>query len=341
MRAWRWVIVLLWAASTPAAAQAPARPLEVPRTSSWKHAHTEVILPPVLAGLNRMRVVDTGQSELDVLAEYESADGGLTSTLYLFRSQVPNAPLWFDRATIVLDQMKRFPIVKAGALPVRSFAIPGAPAESGLRVVYPISGGSYSSTAVAVTSFNGWMAKIRISSKSLDAAALDQKLTEFLAAVRWPKTIAATRAVPVEDCPTPLVPKRAKMVKPDFADVLAGSLLGIAASMKRGPDDIYCRDPEQTVRYGVYRGAASSDAYLLALADSGRALSVGRSFSLEKGKSPPYGVTYLDLDVTAVFPSFRTLPQAEQVVGLLGKTQPMSMTKVGTTETTVNASAIK
>jgi hypothetical protein len=329
--------------ASEAGAQPRLRQLEVPPAASWQHSQTSVILPATLAGLPRTGIQDTGSEELDVIATYESPDQALTTTIYIFRSQVPSVPLWFDRSRTVLEQLKRFPIANSGPLPARSFAPAAGQAESALRVAYPLSGGGYAATGLAVVPLNGWIMKVRMSSKSLGAEALDAKLASLVAAVRWPKNMAAApAAAPVEPCPTPLLLKRAKMIKPDVGQALIGSLLAMAGLLKAPPTStLYCRDAEQGVPYGVYRAAASTTGYLVALADSGRAISVGVAPNLEERKDEQYSVTLLDLGSSSVYPSFNRLPPPKQVMEVLSNVRPLSSSKVGSTTVSISPSSIR
>ncbi len=344
MRSLHWTGALLFGlVSSNGAAQPTPRTLEVPANASWQHAETGLILPSRVASLARISVRDTGSDELDLIADYESGDQALTTTVYVFRSQVPSAPLWFDRARTVLEQLKRFPIAPSGAAPVRTFAVPGGAAESGLRITYPLAGGSYSATALAIAPLNGWIVKVRMTSRSLDAEALDGNLASFIAGIRWPKNMATTpAAVPVEPCPTKLTLKRAKMIKPDMGQAIMGSLFAVAASSKApSAPPVFCREPEQSVAYGVYRPAASTTSYLMALADAGRAISVGESFNIDRAAQPRYSVTLLDLDRSSVFPSFDRLPPMKQVIELLQSTRPLASNKVGSTTVSIDTTTVR
>ncbi len=81
-----WAGALLFGfVSSNGAAQPALRTLEVPANASWQHAETGLILPSQVANLARVSVRDTGNEELDLIADYESGDGALTTTVYVFR----------------------------------------------------------------------------------------------------------------------------------------------------------------------------------------------------------------------------------------------------------------
>jgi len=323
-------------AATPAMAQPRLRALEVPVTAAWKHANTDLTLGPTLDGLTRKRIEDAGSEELDLLATYESADRTLLGTIYIFRPQVPNVPLWFDRARLTLERSKHLPVDSGGATPVRSFALRGTGTSDSLRAAYPLTGGEYKSTALAVMPMNGWILKVRMSSKSLGAAELDSRLATFISALRLPQLRAAPAAAPIADCARPLGFRTAKMLKPDAAQTVLGSLMTVAAADKAPATDVsYCRDPHQDMMSGIYRAGGSSDSYLLALGDAGRVASIRPALPLGRKAEPSYSVTLLDLGASRLYPSFDRLPGPDQVLGILQRSRPLSVTKVGSNTITI------
>src|SRR6185295_13695460 len=114
----------------------------------------------------------------------------------------PNVPLWFDRAlaTIMLPQQGAAPPV------VAPFTRPGASAATGLRTATTDPNPRLTSTALAIVPLGAnWLVKIRLGSNRLDPAALDQRLSAFIAALPWPdETGTAHAAVPIQPCATPL-----------------------------------------------------------------------------------------------------------------------------------------
>jgi hypothetical protein len=293
--------------------------------------------------MRRTDVQDSGSAELDVMATYEDSARTVTTSVYLFRSQIRSTPLWFDRARTVIEHLGAFMIAPAEALPARAFALPGGLSESGLRVVYPVSGGRHIATGLAVAPLNDWTVKVRMTSSSLDAKALDQKMAAFIGNIKWPNNVGqAPAAAPLQPCPTPLTPKRAKLIKPDMEQVVLGSLFAMAAAIEPFAEPVtYCREQEQSVGYGVYRPAASQTSYLIALTDSGRAVSVGEAPNIMKPKSTPYSVTLLDLGRSSVYPSFNRLPPPKQVMDMLPKARPLSSSEVGTTTVSINSGAVR
>lgn len=334
--------LLLALASPSIEAQPRLRPLQVPANASWQHAETGLVLPPMIDGLSRRNVSDTSAEELDISSNYESADGQLTTTVYLFRPQIASVPLWFDRARTVFEQLNRFAVAASGPLPTRAFALGEDPQSSGLGIVYPLSDGDYAASGIAVASMGGWIVKLRTSAKSMDAAALETRLAAFMRAMRLPKGLALTAATAeLSACPAPLKLKQAKMVRPDMTQTLLVSVLSIAASSKpRAAPGTFCKEAAGSANYGLYRADASSNSYIMGLADSGRLISVAETMDLTRqNKRASYSVTLMDLGRTSVFPSFDRLPKPDQVVKMLGTSRPLSSVKVGTTTVEISAGA--
>ncbi|HVJ01749.1 MAG TPA: hypothetical protein VM662_06165 [Sphingomonas sp.] len=323
--------VLSFAAVSPAAAQTA---ITVPANSSWKHAQTGVVLRSTLAGLPRGEIRDSSASELDVMVQYgENDPTGVT--VYLFRPAVGGAAIWFERAETQILTRELFRNA-APQGPARAFAPPRGSAASALRRVYVPAGGAYKATAVAMMPLGEWLVAIRISSQQLDAAALDAKLSEVIAGLGWPEGAAeSAAAAPILACATPLTYARdAKLNQPDMTDALLGAMIaGVAAGKAReapqGATPVsWCREGDANQRFGVYRGADSTDGYVMALGDAGRAITINRGIAIDK-KVAPYQLSLQDLDRTLVYPTFDKLPRPDAAFEAVMKNRPVSSSARG------------
>lgn len=331
----RWLLLLLplALAATPAAAQ--RHDLPVPLDKGWKHAATGIVLTATLAGLPRTTLADYGNAERDIAAEFAKPERATIATLYIFRPAFMSVPMWFDRAQTALEVRD----IYHGAIPVDpqpiAFARPGASVAAGLRQTYRPAQGPYTATSLAVVPSGEWLVVVRLSSTVLDPAAAMAKVSDILAAIRWPSvTETAPIAVPVQACSKSLSYKTAKLKKPDMMQALLGGTIALAAlkddkkSTASTKPVLWCRDPiKPALEYGVYR-AESDDVYTLAVADSSRVANVYKSFELPGEPSTGgYAVTYQDLDGSiATFPSFDALPRPEQVLRLVLGSQPIART---------------
>jgi len=309
-----------------AAGQPAPRTLEVSANAAWKHAESEMILPPTVDGLARAEIMDLTNEELDIVANYGSERDGLWVTVYLYKTQIANVPLWFDRALTTIMLRPEYGLAGTAAPTPTAFIPPRASSASGLRAVLDVNAPNLRSTAVAIGPAAGFQLKIRISSASLDRAALDERLSRFIAGLRWPAegTPPARAAVAILPCPSPLRLRNARLVRVEVADTLMDALGGISLSDEERPAPVYCREPgPANAAYGVYRADGSRDSYLIALNDAGIALSLQEAIDFGaltgRGNSGRrIAMTLLDREATAVMPSFNRLPPPEQAVQAAG-----------------------
>jgi hypothetical protein len=327
------LLAILLAAPRPALAQQSGpRTLDVPATSSWQHAATQMTLPPRVGGLVRLHVRDNTQGEQDVVTTYIDREERMVALVYIYQIGAGDVPLWFDRtlATILLPQTAPTPPAITG------FTRPGASVATGLRAAMSDNVPGMTTTAVAIAPLgSSWLIKIRMGSPQLDQAALNERLSAFVAALRWPAETGAARvAVPIEPCPTPLRFRNARIIRTETADVLMDAIIGsVEPEGEPGLPYVYCREPGATVERGVYRPGTSTESYLIALSDGGIAVSAGDvsglSALLGDGPRSRFAVTLFGRNITNSYPSFNRLPTPEQALALVNGVQPLSATTGG------------
>jgi len=316
------------------AAQAEARTLDLPANAGWQHAATGLVLRSRLAGYQRTWIDDSGTAELDISANFEAPDRSTVVTLYLFRPALMSVPVWFDRSETQILLRDEFHGVQPAA-EARAFAPPGSTVASALRRVYVTGLDAYRTTGLAMMPMGEWLVAVRISSHDADPAALEARLDAVIAAIGWPE--GATDGVPasvVADCPEPLeYARRAKLQRPSMADALLGSAL-LGAAAQRADDAtatesapaVLCRDAPGKVEYGVYRDTAElkRQAYLMALGDAGRTISVAPSIGALVDGSKGYMLSLGDLDRTLIFPNFDKLAPPDKALETVTSTAPIS-----------------
>lgn len=310
-----WAIALI---ATLGALVAPAQAqtvFEVPGNASWKHAETGVILRPRIAGIPRGTMKDASKSELDISAQYESPDGQLYITVFIYRPALSSLPVWFDRSETAILMRDLYGKARPVSAAPTAFARPGATTASGLRQVYLPSSGVFKSTALAMMPIGKWLVAVRISAKDLDAAQIDARMTEVIAGIGWPKDVAESPvAVPVAPCAERLAyAKGARMKKPDMQDgLIAGSAIALAAGKEGGTPPLYCRDLPPALGYGVYREPTETDGYVMAIGDAGIMISIGPDMFAE-GK-PRFRMFAGFLDHHAIYSTFDKLPHPDDAM---------------------------
>lgn len=337
------LMLAIAALGAPLAAQAQqTRTIEVPANKKWQHAATGIIVPTNLLGMPRTGITDSTADESDIFLQFGDPDT-TSLTLYLFRPGIADPSIWFDRIEPqILGREVYGKPVPTGA--VITFAPPGGTTTSALRRVYLPGKGPYTATGAAMVPLADWLVAARLSSTTLDPAALDAKLLEALAGLGWPKpgTAAEPTATPIQPCATPLAfAKKAKLKKPDMTMSLMGAMLaGMAEDPEvektpvEGPKG-HCREGLAGLESATYRALNGGEGYTIAMGDAGRTISVYRAFSFEE-KDPGFTVTLNDLSATYVYPSFDKLPAPEKVIEMVRKTRPISSSKRGSKDLTIH-----
>ena len=312
-----------------------AAPISLPAQAGkdYKHKPTGVRLPPALAGLNRDSVRGFAGPETDVASDYRNADGSEDLTVFLFRNVSGNVPVWFDRArSYIMSTPEKYG--RPTSLGTRPFTPRGQSSTTGLMEIFT-TGGRSRSTGLMILPVNNFYAKIRFSSATLDAAQLEQQMLAAANVIDWSSRAVGTPASPIADCASPL-PARglARVAVVSEQDRMMSALvLGLFSQVPvktKSQVQTFCREADaQQHHYGLYRPDASTSRYMLAIADSGRAVIVGSNdlaaVLSETKKSPRYSVSFVDFDETRNFSDFDGLPLPEQAMQHTRTTKPISV----------------
>lgn len=314
---------MLAAVAMCAAVPGAARDLAVPADKSWQHAATGVVLRPVIDGLARGGISDATTDEFDVTVQYELPDKSAFATIYLYKPGIDSVGMWFDRSQAAIQRHDQFRHAAPATIDPVAFAIRAGGPASALRQVYAIPGGAYRSTALAVVPVAKWLVTVRMSAHTLTADQLDAQLTRFLSAIRWPADAMPARvAAPLAACASDLTFGSARQVKPNGGDVLIALMAGMAQSTAKAAENpeavTWCRDGFRADSFGVYRANGSTDAYVMAVQDAGRVVTVAPSLIGKAEGRGDYTITLTDVDGSVqALPSFNTMPAPRQVWALL------------------------
>lgn len=317
----------------PAAGQAqqlqllPAKP-----GKAFTHKHSKLPFPPELYGIQRTRVSALEADELDVSAAYDTQSEAIT--IYIYRDVSGALPVWFDRAMWAIENRPQvYGTLRRSARPL-PFVPPRQSAAAGLIATYTASNSPFRSTGVALMPLDGWFVKIRYSSASLDADALDARMRELIAGLKWPKTVLPEPAVaPVAACTDTLAFDGPAVPLPATAEAaMIGSLFAIPVKEKgkaappRQPV-VWCRDDGVAPKGIVYRPDGAKNAYMLAPSDAGRGIMVAtdpvQQMSAEAGP-PGWSIKFQHLSRTLNYQLMDRLPAPTQVIDHVNKTRPLS-----------------
>lgn len=339
--------------AAPAIAQwrPPTRTLEVPATARWQHARSGVILPARIAGQQRATIQDLTTSEVDIGVHY--GDDRTRITIYLFRPQIADIGLWFDRA----DQILRSNAALGTVTPVEasplSITVAGSPVPNGLRRSYTGTG-EWRTSATALVASGRWIVKFRVSSVDSDTAAINALLDAAIAAVALPSQPPAgatpVRPLPagapivrvVEPCADTVRWRNANVVRNRDTGMLGALLMGALAQTAQEPaadqeENLVgpplsarplCRDATQLEggMASVYRIAGEEGQYWIAIGDNGAIASVGQDgLAGLVERRTLFAVTLLDPQRTLSFPHFNRLPAPPQAWRVLNTTAPTGM----------------
>lgn len=318
MRTLRHLFVGAIAASLAGAALAQGRPLAIAAGKPFKHKPSGFAVAAAAGGLNRAGVVAYDPDQLDVRIGFGDPASGEATDIYLYRRVLGDGAIWFDRAARAVALNPRLGTVTQVAAPA-AFTPAGAAANSGLVAAFSATG-EFTASAVAVTSTDEWLIKVRSSSRTLTPDQVARRAMDSLAALKWPGRVTASVLAPVERCPSPL-PELA--VARPAGDQAQTALMGGLLANTRGkwaPGLRYCLEKSEPSA-SVYREVGSSDRYLLAIGDNGEGVVAGPNVLgafLAQGKgAPTFTVTLYQLERTSGFGTFASLPSPQQVGQML------------------------
>lgn len=318
--------------SAPVAAQEQI-PVEI--DTDWQHTQTTLRLPLTLAGFTRTEVSQYDKEQFNVAVTLDDNASKTSATLYIYRTGVVDLPIWADRAATTMLSGNRFGSFDLENVEFGSFTPPnGSGADSGFRLVVPLSGSSFTSTGLLLFLHEGWLVKLRMSSQQLSASELDRRMADLVAAIPLDQANSTVPAfAAIEDCAARLnFEKDAKLVKLDMMSVIIlGGALGAARKNQGSPSSEpvrWCRD-KLGERFAVYRADGSEKSYTVAFSDAGITASVDRyDMSGLMNPSRGYLVTVSNGVTEEILTPFNRLPKPEQVVGIVGRVGPMTTVDV-------------
>lgn len=329
----RWITSCLVLVTLLVAAPAQAQTsLAAKSGRAWKHESSGLTIPAEADDFDRVRASDFSDSESNISFAYENAQAAVT--LFIFRAGNPDPAIWAERADVAIQLVaeKAYGTLDmAGRRWSRFTPWPNSP-DSGITVVYPVSGKQAIATGVLVARHGDWVIKVRMTSDRLDAPAVEARLRSFLAALGFKAPeLAVSPAYQIGPCKDALSRKSAKLAEPDEGGSFIGSAVinsiapDVAAdkAKKDGalPAPTYCKDATSSSGYSVLRPDGANNAYIIALGDAGNVLVVGPDLSGLGAKKPQqqYSVTGITSDRVFGFVPYQSLPPPAQAVDMVSK----------------------
>jgi hypothetical protein len=341
-RFWLAIAAACTLAAQPAAAQQQQpRQISAPGGANWTHERSGVAVPASLGDLRRVGITDLTSSEVDVAAHYE--DGQSRVSIILFRPQITDTGLWFDRAERVLPLNPRLGAVTPVEDAPQFITPASGGAPIGLRRSYRGSG-EWRSTATAMIQTGRWFVKIRASSANADVATVTRLVDAAIAGIRLPRSPnAGVTPLPRAAMPIRVVQACSDSVRWGSASVIADPSLRIQSALMLGllnfapgqaadsPADArpyaatpLCRDTTQIsgLPADVYRVPGAGNHYFIAIGDSGALIDV--RVAQRTGDQNAMGLaTQLDRENSLAFPPFDGLPAPMQVIRMLQSQRPV------------------
>ena len=334
----RFAVLAIAAAvmTAPASAQ---RELQVEEGAVWTHPHSGIAVPTTLAGLPRGRATEFAPDFLNVGFSFRDGEDVEELSLYIYRDTNGGVPVWFEQARRGIEARDIYADPQL-AFAIEQYGWPGNEAWQGQRAVYETPDSTYStSTGLVLFSVDGWFVKMRATSATRSASELREWIDTAFGELTPPGSkFSQEPVIAVTDCEEKLSFKKAKDAKTDGASSLLGALLGGMVAEKveeqqeeQGPTPAvaWCRDSALSGMQVAYRANASTDAYLIALGDSGIGVSVAPDAAAalledKPKKNKSYAITVITDAQRINFVPQNRLPSLKRVLEVINANRRVS-----------------
>lgn len=365
---------------TAAATAAPVVPQEV-RTKAgkpWVHKGSKFAFPAAIGPFSRRKVEDISDGkQIDLAGTYDEPGSQTLATVYIYRPAMPDPALWFDISSWYLQRSPLLGGVGNGAAPT-AFQMGAGSNTSALRQSYALASNNAGNTGLAIVPSGRWIVKLRMTSRTLPPAALDQAMRDFLYGLSWPSSGPGKDTVPIGTCSRSLTNERAEELEQPSAVILVGATLASMAEKPEGdaptePPAHLCRDDiRSNAGRPFYQLDDGATGYLQPLGDNGTLLVVrndptsaaliaelaggdkseNRELSGQKDDDKKaaaddrrkgfFRITLMTPEQWAQYPAFGSLPSIEQTTDVVENRRPLSITSfLRKTEITLDPATFK
>lgn len=327
--------LLLAAGALPTLAQTQ---LPVSQGEPFLHELTGITFPSAVFDVPRAQVLDFGNSQYDVSANYMTEEQDLVISIYAYRAGFTNIPVNFDVALSAITEHGQYTPDEAANLAPVIFTPEGHTESDSAFVTFDATpGGRFEAGGLALVPHGQWIVKVRISSNRHTREELAELITAVVDEIELPVPPSGSgEAYVVTACEQPLNLQLGKVIEPEPAELIAQTILltsVIEASDDTDSDAIFptvqwCRDPDYP-DMNIYRPVSSAGGYAMLLSDSGTALRVGlpaggiSEFLLARERGV-IGVTFADSNGSTLVALVDGLPDPREVGQLLQGYPPLA-----------------
>ncbi|MGC6331788.1 hypothetical protein [Rhizorhabdus sp. FW153] len=329
----------------------------------WVHKSSKFAFPAMIGPFSRRMVEDISEGkQIDLAGTYDEPGSQTLASVYIYRPAMPDPALWFDISSWYLQRSQIAGGVGNGAAPT-AFQIGSGSSTSALRQSYALASDPVGSTGLAIVPVGRWIVKLRMTSRTLPPAALDQAMRDFLFGLSWPSNAPTKDTVPVGTCSRPLRNESAEELEQPSAVILVGAMLGSMAEKPEAdapaePSARLCRDDSlSNASRPLYQLDDGATGYLQPLGDNGTLLVVrndptsaaliaeltggdksenheraGRKYddkeqiSANHKSQEFFRITLMTPEQWAQYPAFGSLPSLEQTSDVVEHRRPLSVT---------------
>jgi hypothetical protein len=266
----------------PAAAISPQTPVPVELDAPFVHGPSGITVPARIGRFARVSVTDYAGDQLNIGIQLREESKETFLTLFIYRAAMPNVSVWGDFSALKMVNNPSIGAAVDGSFFLGRFTPPNdSGADSGLHARALLEGAQQSSTGMSIFAHDDWIVKLRATSNALSESEITALMGEVLSGLTMPTSETSYSPVTlIEPCRSPL--KFSKNVEALGLDMTGQIMIGaavqkvsLASGAADNPGKPWCRDPQSSLDYGIYREDNSRSNYLVTLSDGGIAALVG------------------------------------------------------------------
>ncbi len=303
----------------------------------WRHPIIDLSAPTTAGGFQREKVEAIAETERDILVRYRDDTTDSRAEIYIFRAGLDSPTIWGDRAldAILANEALGAPMRERSL--VGAFTPPnGAGENSAFYASMALTGRDLASTGVVVLGHDGWLIKIRASSRDLDEGALGKRMTALLLDLDLGRSsVSYPPSEVIQTCPDVLdFGGKPQLFGLDFISLAVVSMTALKERKANSPPELrsaeWCRDGSANTTATAYRRSDSKHEYVAAIGDAGLTVFVGRmsSMGMTRPRITYYGALSDGL-MEKIYAPFSKLPRPETVLAAADQVGPIATIGAG------------